>query len=197
MKDFKVFIQNLLNPDLYWQAFFDTLAEAETWRDEQILKVGRNTTPGWFAENQLSPERIASATDERYTLVDANMYIKEYLVPAEATAEIFDLTEYNAKVTIKEGKRTVGKILRELSQNTLDIITGHFSTKNLTLTEIADLKVQFADAYQSLSENMPLTAKTYLDQILPDGNLVTQEILDDVNLEYSIYKENYPDIVDY
>lgn len=195
MNNFKVVIQNTINSNLKWEAYFSTLQEAEAWRDEQVLKIGRNTVAGWFKESELSTDRKNSATDERYVESGLGIYYKEMLVPAEATVEITDLTEYLAKIENLKQKKLIGTVLRQLSQSILDIITGHLATSGLTTDQVSQLKLDFTDIYYYLSENMPLSAKSLLDDVVPDGVIVTQAIIDDILLEYEEYKKTYPSII--
>lgn len=159
MSVFRLEMQSVDSPSLVFEYFFESMSEAESWRDSQIAKLEKNPESNNF----------------NFTITDVT-------------------SDMNQKASV-EAKRLIGRVLRELSQSVLDIMTGHLSTENLTEQEIIDLKASFAPVYNALSQNMPLIAKSYIDQISPDGNLVTQEMIDDVNYEYATFKENYPTII--
>lgn len=197
MNNFYAKISSLTNPESkYWEGYFESYAEAEAWKDEQILKPSRNVADEWFREDELTQDQISIAIDLRYVEFEPDVYYKEYLIPAEAEWSIRDITSDIDKRNSKNSKKKIGKVLAELSQNIMRIIKGHLYHANLTEAEYSQLKSDFATTYQALSENRPLVAKGYIDQITPTG-VITQDIIDDVYLEYEEYKEQYPSIVIY
>lgn len=93
----------------------------------------------------------------------------------------------------KDAKALKGKILNDLAVRIYNIISGHAYDDNLTAVQIATLKSTYPEAFQALSEGQPITAKTYIDSITPDG-IITQDVLDHVALEYTEFYANYPSL---
>jgi len=189
VRNFKAIIQNKIDNSIFWEAWAETNEAAQTWIDQETLNVGKNIIPIWFAEADLSQEMIDNAIDER--VLEG---VKEFLIPAEAEANIYNLTEVRARENVKNLRKRKGFILRDLAQNILNIATGYFYDQNLTAQQVAGLKSTYPEVFTFLNENMPLTAKTYID-LMPIEGLITQELIDNINLEYDSYKELFPDIV--
>lgn len=183
------------NSGKQWEGRHQTLSEAETWLNKQILLPYRNIEQKWFKEKDLNEYQISIAIDERLIEIEPDVYIKEYLLPAQATYTQEDKTSEMQREVNKESKKFKGNIFRQLSQNVLDIVSGHVFNNNLTGQQIENLKQ--SPPYRYLLENMPLTAKPLIDALIPDGVILTQLILDDINLEYQKYKTLYPEIVIY
>jgi hypothetical protein len=194
MSNYYVKITNLNNTSMYWEGYFNTMDEAKDWRDEQVLLERRNIDEQWFKEELLSDAQISTATDQRLIEFEPDTYYKEYLIPAEAEASIYNLTEVRARENLKNSRKRKGFVLRDLAQNILNIATGYFYDQNLTVQQVAGLKSTYPEVFTFLSENMPITAKAYID-LMPIEGLITQELIDDINSEYDSYKELFPDIV--
>jgi len=193
---FYVIITNISN-NKTWEGPFETYELALQWKNIQVQKPFRNVEQMWFRENKLTDEQIANALDERLIEVETDLYVKEYLMPAQATFTIEDKTQEIESKNLKDGKRFKGKVLRDLSQSILNIVTGHVLDNNLTNSQINQLKSDFNQVFRLLQENMPLTAKPLIDAIVADGTIVTQVMLDDLEMEYGEFKKKYPDIIYY
>ena len=193
---FYVIITNISN-NKTWEGPFETYELALQWKNIQVQKTFRNVEQMWFRENKLTDEQIANALDERLIEVETDLYVKEYLMPAQATFTIEDKTQEIESKNLKDGKRFKGKVLRDLSQSILNIVTGHVLDNNLTNSQINQLKSDFNQVFRLLQENMPLTAKPLIDAIVADGTIVTQVMLDDLEMEYGEFKKKYPDIIYY
>lgn len=87
MRNFKAIIQNKIDNSIFWEAWAETNEAAQSWIDQETLKVGKNIDPLWFVESDLSQEMMDKATEER--VVDG---VKEFLIPAQAEYFITDLT---------------------------------------------------------------------------------------------------------
>ena len=82
-------------------------------------------------------------------------------------------------------KEALGKKAREVSKRILDLIAGHNLGLSLTTPQIQTLKVTYAAAKECLDDNQPWCAKAEIAKITPDGVIVTQELLDQVNTIFS------------
>lgn len=95
----------------------------------------------------------------------------------------------------KEEKARKGQALKVLADKILHIIAGHNHDNGLDATQIAGLKTSHTEAFAALSDGMPYTAKSFIDDITPDGTLITQDELDHVALEYAEFAIANPSLV--
>lgn len=178
-----------------WSAERETQAEIDIWLNSQKEKPRRNIEEKWYQENVLTQEEILIAIDSRYTEIGNDIYIKEYKLPAQATYTITDITDViNADAQRNENKE-VGRVLKELSNNILDIIAGYSLKTKLSYEQIVTLKTTFANILELLNTRMPITAKPLIESITPDGVVINQSLLDDIALEYADYYAAYPEIL--
>lgn len=94
----------------------------------------------------------------------------------------------------RDNKRNIGRHVKELRDNLLDIVTGHITQNNLTTGQIQTMKNENQTLFTLLKERSPLSAKTLVDSLTIDGTLITQDMYDDLQTEYSEFKELYPDL---
>lgn len=99
-------------------------------------------------------------------------------VPAEYEVIIEDTTE---EITLEERIKEMirkGKPARETCEKVLDLIGGFNIDRVLTMEQITQMQSTFSNAEAALKANRPGFAKTFISQITPDGDLVTQEMKD-------------------
>lgn len=109
----------------------------------------------------------------------------EYKVlPPQATYVIEDITAESQLKNSIEQKIKLGKNVRKLSQDVLALIAGWNLDRNLTVEQITEIETTFTDIQKLLMSERPFSAKPLIDAITPDGTLVTQEMIDQVNHLY-------------
>ena len=177
-----------------WKAQRETMQEINEWLDLQKVKPLRNIDDTWYLEELLDQVQINSAIDERFTETSDNVYVKEYLIPAQAEYYVLDITEALQKKEDRDSKRYKGRILKELSQNVLDIIGGYCIEESFTSEQIGTFRAQYATVLDYLNAGMPISAKPLIDEIIVDGVIIKQTLADSIDLEYAEHFEKYPEI---
>lgn len=151
---------------------------ARTIKSEDML-------PKW--ETILLQRRMETdpVSGEEYEVCDLD---KEY------TYQEFDLTEEYHKELNKKIKKDKGKNFRILAEDLYDVLKGHAWDNNLSLAQKEQLQTENATLFQYLKNHMPITAKPLIDALVADGTLITQDMLDDMALEYQEFEIANPDI---
>ena len=170
------------------------MQEINEWLDLQKTKPFRNIDDTWYREELLNQDQIDNALAERFTETSDNVYVKEYLISAQAEYSVLDITEDIKKKEERDSKRIKGEILKELSQNVLNIIAGYCIEENFTSDQIATFRVQYAGILDFLNAGMSISAKPLIDAIEVDGVIVKQTLSDSIDLEYLEHYEKYPEI---
>lgn len=182
---FKVIFKDL-NDVVLGSGTFQTELEAQNWRDSQLSKVtylGKKAQR-WVKEG-VEIFNVEDAIDTRLVEDGLNGDYTEYLLPAEYTYEIQDLSqdvEYVRKQDM-ESKIAKGKAIKKLSDDILFLITGWNDAQSLTAEEINTLQTTFATIDAYLRAGRPFSAKPLIEAIEPSA-LVPQELLDQVGLLY-------------
>jgi len=179
------------------------VARKDAWLASEIEKTKAGIGWGWAAreipkhemvddllpifieefEKPLNPEDPESPTETWVRLE------KEY------TTTPVDLTPRDDAKKLREQRRMVGKVYRDLSNDLLDVITGHIATQNLDQSDLDQLEMDFSDVFVNLTKGRALRARPFINSITPNGTTVTQEMLDDVTEIFNEYKAMYPAIV--
>lgn len=79
---------------------------------------------------------------------------------------------------LQEEKIAKGRAAREACEKVLDLISGYNLDRQLTFEQISVLQATFASAESALRAGRPSFAKSFITEIEPDGELVTQEMKD-------------------
>lgn len=89
--------------------------------------------------------------------------------------------------SIREARIAIGKQNRLACEMVLDLIGGWNSERELSVEDIFSMQTTLANADKALRVYMPKTAKQAIQAIIPDGELVTQEMKDDAILLLADY----------
>ena len=125
-----------------------------------------------------------------------NQVVKYYRFEVN-TSKSNDIDAQDALQALKDAKnakKIKGKAIKELCNDLLGIVAGHVRENNLTAEQLTQLKTDNADIFTLLKDTSPITAKPLIDALVVDGTLITQELYDDLQLEYTEFNEMYPDI---
>lgn len=96
--------------------------------------------------------------------------------------------------TLQEKERK-GELFKALANKILHIIAGHNYDNSLDTAQILQMKTDHPEALGLLSDGQPFSAKSFIDVIVPDGTIITQEELDHVAEAYVMFSEENPDII--
>jgi hypothetical protein len=99
-----------------------------------------------------------------------------------------------AVIAAQQANLRKGKLFEELSGNVMAIVRAHVYNNGLTLEQKNTLMTTHSDVFQTLKDGLPLTAKTLIDAITPDGTLITQNMINEINMVYADFSAAYPDI---
>lgn len=165
---------------------FETLNEANNWIANQESKPfpWGYKKERWLTEDQFTTESIETSVDQRQVEsidgigVIEYKFNKEYNIAIEEDL-LFEVRKKRDELAAK------GKALKELANKIIYIIAGHNQENELDLNQIIQIKQRYSTIFQLLSDGQPMSAKILIDQVVPDGVLITQEELDHVQLEYA------------
>lgn len=105
-------------------------------------------------------------------------------VPAPTMDELFELieptTDKYARQAELNRKRELGRLDRQKCESALDVIAGYNRERTLTIEQITQMQQTFAQAETLLRASRPDFASQVITAIVPDGELITQEMKDDV-----------------
>jgi len=111
-----------------------------------------------------------------------------------------DIMPNQAKVIDESGKLSVvmdddlnkildeaaqGRIARQLCEDILDMIAGFNIQNSVSTTEIAQMKIDWALAFEYLKDNQPWGFKATLDLIDVTGTPITSDFIDRINKRIS------------
>lgn len=110
--------------------------------------------------------------EERIKLVDVLVAPQNYEVIIE------DVTDEVIKRDLVLEKRAKGKAAAEACNAVLELVGGFNIDRELTFEQKNEMKVLFAEANEALKERQPGYAKYFINSLVPDGILLTQEMKD-------------------
>ena len=93
----------------------------------------------------------------------------------------------------KDTKKFKGKAVKSLCDDLLGIVAGHVTANSLDAQQLVDLKTNNETVFTLLKDCSPLTAKPHIDALVVDGTLITQNLYDDLQLEYTEFFAAHPD----
>lgn len=97
------------------------------------------------------------------------------VVPATHTFTVEDISaELEAEAT-KEAKIAAGKAAREACLSVLDYIAGCNLDKELSIEQITSMQQTFASVDAALKAGRPTFARNFIEAIVPDGYILTEE----------------------
>lgn len=96
------------------------------------------------------------------------------------------LVEKYSKENALKDKIKLGAMARKICIEVLDYIAGLNLIKSLTKEQIDQMEVIFSDIHTALKNNRPDTARTLIENITPDGVLLTNEEKDSILYIYEL-----------
>ena len=87
----------------------------------------------------------------------------------------------------RAAKKGGGKVVRTICEEILDLIAGNNLEKSLTIEQIDQMEVDYAEIFQALKNFRPDKAKALLLTLTPDGTLFTSEDKDEYLAEFAKY----------
>lgn len=171
--------------DTTWSAEFESLNDAQAWLSKQIGKPHR-LPQRVVLQSECSQEQLDSAVN----LLPEVVVDGEVITPARATlpaqynSEIIDISAQETLKANVQSRIAAGKAAIRLSEDILALISGWNLQRELTAEQITSLQSTFSQIELLLRAGRPFSAKPLIDNIEPDGTLVTQEMLDQVEFLY-------------
>jgi hypothetical protein len=98
--------------------------------------------------------------------------------PRDYEIVIEDISAQVEQEAARQAKVEAGKLAREVCQEVLDMIAGYNLDRELTIQQITQLQTMMAAPEAALRAGRPTLAKQYISAVVPDGDLVTQEMKD-------------------
>lgn len=155
------------NAEVTNYATFETMEELNSWFESQ--KENKS-----FGENTWDEVILA---EDGVTVLNTIHHVADY------TYTIEDIT---AQVT-KEARRNelleLGRMDKQKCDNALLIIGGINRDRVLTADQINQMQSQFGTIETLLKSGRPTTAKSLVQALTPDGDLITQEMKELVTAE--------------
>ena len=99
-----------------------------------------------------------------------------------------------AQKEAKNNKKNKGTVLKQLCLNLMDIITGHAIDNGLTGEQMEQVEDDNSVLYKHLKAGRGKPARNRIDALVADGTLITQDMLDDLQLEITEFEEANPTI---
>lgn len=159
-------------------ANFETEEIVQEWLDNHIANNTFGKPDRWERETD------GTHTEERTVTPEIGEEYTEYFFPCEYTYEITDITaEYEAEQA-RLARMKMGKRVRDLCDNILDLLAGYNLERALTQEQITQLETTFSSINQLLLNKRPFTAKTLIQSIVPDDILITEAMKNDILNEY-------------
>jgi len=134
------------------------------YEDQEILDEEGNS----FDPAQFESVLIAPATYETVTI---NVPAEYEVIEEDVTAEVEE------QQFIQQNK-DLGRAARNTCEDVLDVIGGFNIRRELTFEQKNEMKAIFSNAKSALNDYQPGYAKYFINQITPDGVLVTQQMKD-------------------
>lgn len=121
--------------------------------------------------------------DDTYTFVPTVEAIPEHFtIEEDLVKKALLLKEQQLQDKISKGKRD-----KQCCEDILNLVGGYNDYTNLTAEQITTMQDTFSDIEKALMSSRPYVAKYLISQVTPDGVLVTQDLLDDINLLFTRY----------
>jgi hypothetical protein len=171
------------------ESTYEGVLVAETpaiYEDQQVL-----VAPAVYEEVELKDENGASFDPAQFETVEVTPAQYEtqpveisplipevrgmITVPASYTYEITDTGAELAAQAVKDAKIAAGKAAREACLSVLDFIAGTNISKELTIEQITTMQQTYASAEAALKAGRPTMARNFIEAIVPDGYIVTEE----------------------
>jgi len=126
-------------------------------------------------------------------------FIGEYITEYYKFFENFDKTNdvdlqdaVDAARAAKNARAMKGLALRTVAERLYAIITDYIYEGGYTPAEIETFKATYPEIFNLLAAKQPLTAKTYIDALVV-GGIITQDLKNDLAMEYSDFFSSYPE----
>lgn len=145
----------------------------ERWSAMPDIRLAFNEIGSSVANPAIELKRII-AEDDQQMLSDLET---AYVVALNKIAE------ERSKNAIREN----GKMARECCFEILDVIAGWNIQRNLTKEQKDNMVVTFAQPLQALQVYRPGLAKSLIEEITPDNDLVTNEMKEDILSVFTKY----------
>ena len=84
-------------------------------------------------------------------------------------------------------KKQQGQLARQTTQNVLDLVAGNNLQKGLTIAQLDQMELDYADVFAALKNNRPSKAKGLIQSLTPDGTFVTQGDKDEYLAEFAAF----------
>ena len=84
------------------------------------------------------------------------------------------LAEQQEREALRQKKQN-GARGRQATENVMDLVAANNLAKGLTIAQLDQMEAQYPDVLMALQNNRAIKAKTLIQNLTPDGTLVTQE----------------------
>lgn len=138
-------------------------------------------------------QRLAAITDIRGAFAGAgvkvsNPALKEReIIESNDVSLIKKLEQYNekmkqvaAKEKVKAPRLAIGKAIRLMCNEFMDLVLGYNVERNLSAEQVTEMVITFGPILSLIQVFRPGEARVLVEEVKPDGILVTQEMKDDL-----------------
>ncbi len=166
-------------PDLEADAWLAKHVAMETF-GKAAYSYEQEVTPAVYGNGaEILDENDQSFDPPQYEQVIVTPAVMETInISAEYEVQELDITTESASAGLKATKISEGRAARQACENVLDLVAGFNLDRALTSQQITDMQAMFSQIEQVLRASRPSTAKALITAMVPDGDLVTQEMKD-------------------
>ena len=118
----------------------------------------------------------ANITKLMHEIIDNKDQVKKTCLESKVS----ELASEKARNERIQEKKRLGALADSISKDVYNLIAGYNLDRNLTTEQINQMESTFSPIMQALQAKRPKKAKGLINSIQPDGNLITQEMKDDV-----------------
>jgi hypothetical protein len=162
----KITITNLKDGRV-WTAKFPTSELADAWIAQQVKKEGRLPIRMQSDQGDHDPADVI-ATQE----ISGITFIT---LKAQADVDRAEDTEHLIAARIN-----IGTSIRQCCNDVFDMLIGYNIERQLTVAQINQMQANFASALVALQTYRVTVAKTAIEAVVPDGELVTLQMKEDI-----------------
>jgi hypothetical protein len=168
----KVSVKNKLSQQITNQAQFDTQDQVDSWisSQEEVQAFGKPEHQKEITPAVVHPDTGEIAEEAEYETV-----------PAEYTIEVEDITLQLETETRILARVLKGNNSRNACVAVINYISGYNQERDYTQEQVGTMVQEFGPILYTLNlENRADTAKEMVQNIVPDGDVVTEEMKSDI-----------------
>lgn len=160
----------------------DNQDKIDEWKNYWISVNAWGKPERWLAQSYMEEyEKLITPLDQREVEIVkmSGSYIEtEYLLPADYSIEILDITEQVNQEKDLQEKIAEGKILKACCEDVLAFVTGYNRARKLSSDQVTQMQITFQNIFSLLIANRADTAKLLIGAVEVDGVVVTQDLKD-------------------